>query len=521
MRDEGVLHRGLDASARRRPEHVAVVMPGDGCITYGALSQLSDRVRDRLWRMGVRPGDRVGVCCPKSVDTLAAIFGALKTGAAYVPCDPHAPASRNAYILSNCAVKAALVETPLSPALQSELGKLGTTTTVFEIPAAGGGSALDAALAAAQITDPAPPTETVIPNEDELAYILYTSGSTGRPKGVMLSHRNAMSFVNWCSETFDVAEDERFSSHAPFHFDLSILDIYLPLQHGAALVVLGHEMGKEPARLAQVIADERITSWYSAPSILSMLVQFGNLERYDYSALRRVLFAGEVFPVRYLRSLKELIPHPGYYNLYGPTETNVCNFHEIPATIPPDRAEPYPIGKLCSHCEGRVVDADGRGVPRGDVGELLIAGPSVTSGYWNLPEQTANGFRHATTEKRWYSTGDLVYEEADGVFIYRGRRDRMVKKRGYRVELGEIEACLYRNPAIRQAAVIALEDPDGIRIKAFVSPRGEQKLSLIALKTFCSQHLPVYMVPDVFEFRASLPTTSTDKVDYQQLKGTA
>jgi len=152
---------------------------------------------------------------------------------------------------------------------------------------------------------------------------------------------------------------------------------------------------------------------------------------------------------------------------------------------------------------------------------LLIAGPSVTSGYWNLPEQTANGFRHATAEKRWYSTGDLVYEEPDGVFIYRGRRDRMVKKRGYRVELGEIEACLYRNPAIRQAAVIALEDPDGVRIKAFVSPRGEQKLSLIALKTFCSQHLPVYMVPDVFEFRASLPTTSTDKVDYQQLKGTA
>src|SRR5262249_40438784 len=199
-----------------------------------------------------------------------------------------------------------------------------------------------------------------------------------------------------------------------FHFDLSILDIYVPLKHGATLVIFGYELGKEPARLAQVIADQRITSWYSAPSILSMLVQFGNLPKYDYSALRRVLFAGEVFPVRYLRALKELIPHPRYYNLYGPTETNVCNFHEIPVSIPADRTEPYPIGKLCSHCEGRVVDSDGREGARGQVGELCIAGPSVTSGYWNLSEQTANAFLSASETKKWYRTGDIVNEEADG-----------------------------------------------------------------------------------------------------------
>src|SRR5437764_9592422 len=149
MRDEGVLHEGLDASARRRPEHVAVVIPGNGRISYAALTKLSDRVRDRLWRMGVRPGDRVGVCCPKSIDTLAAIFGALKAGAAYVPCDPHAPASRNAYILSNCAVKAALVETRLNPALRSELAKLGAAPATFEIPASGDGSPLAAALSSA------------------------------------------------------------------------------------------------------------------------------------------------------------------------------------------------------------------------------------------------------------------------------------------------------------------------------------------------------------------------------------
>jgi amino acid adenylation domain-containing protein len=518
MPEYTVLHQGLESSAERRPNNVAVVMPEGGQITYRDLADLSDRVRDRLWHMGVRPGDRVGICCPKSIDTLAAIYGALKTGAAYVPCDPHAPASRNAYILSNCTVKAALVEARLAQTLRPELDKLGWTPPIFTIPSAGDGSFLADALHAAHASDPAPVVPTIKPDLDDLAYILYTSGSTGRPKGVMLSHRNGVSYVDWCSEVFSPAEDERFSSHAPFHFDLSILDIYVPLKHAATLVLFGYETGKEPGLLAQTISEQRITSWYSAPSILSLLVQFGNLPKYDYSSLRRVLFAGEVFPVRYLRALKELIPHPRYYNLYGPTETNVCNFHEIPAHIPAERTEPYPIGKLCSHCEGRVVDTDGRDVPRGEEGELCIAGPSVTSGYWSLPEQTANAFLTGEEDKKWYRTGDIVREEADGVFIYRGRRDRMVKKRGYRVELGEIEACLYRNPSVRQAAVIALEDPDGIRIKAFVSAQGEKKLSIIALKTFCSEHLPVYMVPDVFEFRAALPTTSTDKVDYQQLK---
>jgi acyl-coenzyme A synthetase/AMP-(fatty) acid ligase len=332
----------------------------------------------------------------------------------------------------------------------------------------------------------------------------------------MLTHENATSYVDWCSETFEPTENDRFSSHAPFHFDLSILDIYVPLKHGATLVLISSDLGKEPARLARFIAERSLTVWYSTPSILSLLAEFGDLPAYDFSELRLVLFAGEVFPVKFLRAFKQLIPHPRYFNLYGPTETNVCTYYEIPRTIPDERTEPYPIGPVCSHLQARVVE-NGQDVQRGTEGELCIAGPAVTSGYWNLPEQTAGAFLPETDGGRWYRTGDIVVEEADGDFLFRGRRDRMVKKRGFRVELGEIEACLYRHSAVRQAAVIALSDDEGVRIKAFVSTKPHQRLTMIAVKTHCSMHLPLYMVPDLISFQENLPTTSTDKIDYQSL----
>jgi acyl-coenzyme A synthetase/AMP-(fatty) acid ligase len=311
-----------------------------------------------------------------------------------------------------------------------------------------------------------------------------------------------------------------FSSHAPFHFDLSILDLYVPLKHGATLVLVPEEIGKEPLGLSKVISEHRITMWYSAPSILSLLGQFGRIAEHDYSSLRSVLFAGEVFPIVHLRSFKQQVPQARYFNLYGPTETNVCTFYEIPATIPDDRVDPYPIGQACSNLTSKVVDTDGRTVAAGVEGELCIAGPNVMQGYWDLTEQTAKGFlADDGSGDRWYKTGDLVVEQPDGNYRYVGRRDRMVKKRGYRVELGEIEACLYRHQSVREAAVIAImDDAVGVKVKAHLSLRNGCRPSIIELKTFCSKTLPVYMVPDQFAFYDTLPKTSTDKIDYVSLK---
>lgn len=519
MLSQPALHHFLDRSAQARPNHVAVVEPDGAAIGYGELAALTDRLRDRLHHLGVRPGDRVGMVLHKSIDSVATIFGILKAGAAYIPVDPSAPASRNAYILTDCSVRVIVLESAFVDRLREEIGDSANTPGFFPLAEVGGGTGLVAALDHADSEDPAPSVPTDDTSPDDLAYILYTSGSTGKPKGVQLTHQAAISFVDWCSEAFAPRETDRFSSHAPFHFDLSILDLYVPIKHGATLVLIDEDSGKDPQTLAELISKQRITSWYSTPSILTFLTQYGKLERHDYSHLRTVLFAGEVFPVKHLRALKDLIPHPRYFNLYGPTETNVCTYYEIPAEIPADRAQPYPIGVACSHLETKVVDEQGMEVQPGSEGELVVSGPGVMRGYWNLPDRTANAFLVEESGKRWYKTGDVVIEEEDGDYTFLGRRDRMVKKRGYRIELGEIEAGLYRHPAVEEAAVVALTDEDAtVRIKAFLTVRDGERPSIIELKRFCADHLPGYMAPDLFSFQSVLPKTSTDKIDYQKLK---
>ncbi len=513
------LHRYFIDAASRFGGNVAVKEPSGATIGYAGLDRLTDRLRDRLAVIGVRRGDRVGIYLHKSIDSVACVLGILKCGAAYVPVDPNAPPERNAYIFRNCSVRAIVTEEALAPALRAELGDGLARCEIAILSGVGGGAPLRAWLDAAEAGTPAPASSTVDSGPDELAYILYTSGSTGRPKGVMLTHRNAQCFVDWCSDTFAPEPTDRFSSHAPFHFDLSILDIYTPLKHGAALVIIPEDTGKDPMALAALIAAERLTVWYSTPSILALLAQYGKLETLDCSALRLILFAGEVFPIAHLRTLKRLVPHPRYFNLYGPTETNVCTYYELPAAVEDDRAAPYPIGVVCPHYRGMVAAPDGREAVRGSEGELLMQGPGVMKGYWNLPEQDERVFLDRGAEGRWYRTGDLVLEGPDGNLEFIGRKDRMVKKRGYRVELGEIEACLYRHPNVREAAVVALQDEgEGVRIRAHLSSRDRKRISVIELKQFCSRHLPAYFIPDVFVFHDDLPKTSTDKIDYQKLQ---
>jgi amino acid adenylation domain-containing protein len=505
----------LERSAKRCPERTAVIDPAGWSLTYRELDARSDAVAGALAEAGVGVGDRVGLVLPKSVASVVSLFGILKAGAAYVPVDYSAPAERGRRILTDCGIRAAVIDASCAAFLPEAAESHVRAAFVVNGAPAGvgaGAASLDDVIARGNPRPERPRALT------DLAYILYTSGSTGIPKGVTLTHENAVSFVDWCSSVFQPTEDDRFSSHAPFHFDLSVLDIYVAIKHGATLCLISEAVGKSPRELAAFVERQRISVWYSTPSILTLLVQFGQLESIDASTLRIVLFAGEVFPIKHLRAVKTIWPAPVYFNLYGPTETNVCTFARIPDRVPDDRDEPYPIGFACSHCDSLVLDEGGNEVETGDEGLLYISGPSVFQGYWNRDDVNRTLFLHRGG-RRWYNTGDVVkWRDGEG-FIYLGRRDRMVKRRGYRIELGEIERALYRHPQVREAAVLTLPDPEsGVRIIACLSSSDPTPPSVIAMKTFCAQQLPVYMSPDRFVWLGQLPHTSTDKTDYQALK---
>jgi amino acid adenylation domain-containing protein len=507
-----LLQQLVTESVHRYPDKPAVRARGRS-LSYSELDTRSSQLARLLRERGVERGDRVGLFFPKAVESVVAMLGVLKAGAVYVPLDAHAPARRVAAIAEDCGIRA-LVTTAerlrTLPPLPVDCAVLvsGEPQSASEIP----WSALESFPAV-------PPPESAI--ESDLAYILYTSGSTGQPKGVMLTHRNALTFVDWCAATFRVGPDDRLSNHAPLHFDLSVFDVYNTLAAGATVSMIHEEITVFPQRLAALIEEHGITVWYSVPSALVYLLLHGDLHARDLDRLRLVLFAGEVFPMKYLRQLADLLPRAELYNLYGPTETNVCTYHRV------DRwklagQDRLPIGRACANTEVVALDDEGRPVPPGGTGELFVRGPSVTPGYWGDAEKTRRALvddpRPPRRGERLYRTGDLVTPDEQGEYLFLGRRDSQVKSRGYRIELGDIEAALYAHPAVVEAAVIAIPDDDiGSRLRAFVALRAGETVSAAALQTHCAGRVPRYMVPERIEVRAELPKTSTGKTDRTRL----
>ncbi|MFH2054310.1 MAG: amino acid adenylation domain-containing protein [bacterium] len=512
------LVRMIRRGAALDPTRTAVLASG-GELSHAQLVDGAARIATALADAGVRRGDRVGIWMEKTPACVQTIVGTMMAGAAYVPLDPKAPWRRCRAIIADCAVAALFADGPRFAQLPDLIAGMDLRLLAVD------GDPLSVPVG----TDP-PPTamadllagkkrDLPEPELDDLAYILYTSGSTGTPKGVVHTHRSGADFVCWVRDTYRITAGDVFSSHAPFHFDLSISDLYVPLGCGGTVRLISSLEAMLPPYLVRGVAEWGITVWYSVPSILIAMMETGGLETAGFGRVRVLFFAGEVFPAPQLRRLRRALPGVRMANLFGPTETNVCTYYDLPDDVPADR--PIPIGKACENLESFVLDDQGREAGVGVEGTLWIRGGNLMSGYWNDPERTAATLKPDPRGRAGvaYCTGDRVRLQPDGDYEFLGRRDHMVKIRGFRVDTGEVEAALAAQPAVLEAVVVAVAGGEsGTRLAASIVPRAGAAVTVGDLRAFCAERLPVYMVPELVEVRDALPRTSTGKADRKALQ---
>jgi amino acid adenylation domain-containing protein len=478
---------------------------GEREVGYCELDALIGWLAEALSDLGVCRGQRLVIWLPKSIEAIAVMQAAVRIGAVYVPIDPLSPPERVRCVLSDCRPAACVA---LKGRVEGALCREPPDFALLELSRLGGGweSQRDP-----RASDPPRTLDARCGGEcarpgfgDELAYILYTSGSTGTPKGVCISHRAALAFIEWAHGELAPWSEDRFANHAPLHFDLSVLDIYVAFLAGACVCLIPEAVSFMPTRLVDFVRDERITIWYSVPSALTLMVRTG-LPEYPPAALHTVLFAGEPFPIEPLRALRRALPRARLLNLYGPTETNVCAFHEV-GEIGEDADQPVPIGRACSGDSIWIEDLEGRPMPVGACGELVVEGPTVMRGYWGAPPHCGP-----------YRTGDLVERISEDSFRFLGRRDALVKVRGHRVELAEVEAAIACHEDLLEAAVVVFGEGLESRLVAAVVARGHTTPNLLEIKRWCAPRLPRYMIVHELRVLAELPRGPNGKLDRRAL----
>jgi acyl-coenzyme A synthetase/AMP-(fatty) acid ligase len=323
------------------------------------------------------------------------------------------------------------------------------------------------------------------------------------------------------ADVYDVGLEDRLGNFAPLHFDQSTFEYFSGPLAGATTVIIPEEYTKFPASLSQLMAEEKLTFWYSVPFALIQLLLRGVLHERNLSSLRWILFGGEPFPTKYLRALMDLLPQARFSNIYGPAEVNQCTYYHVSPLAEGDD-EPIPIGRIWDNAEGLVVDNNDQPVLQGEVGELLVRTPTMMSGYWKQPDLNQQAFYYRPAPGGqpdvFYRTGDLVQLQVDGQFRFLGRKDRQIKARGYRIELDEVEAVLSGHPQIEEAAVFAVADDEGVQqIQARIICRFDATVTESHILEYLRKYLPRYALPTTIEIAGDFPRTSSGKIDRRAL----
>ncbi len=511
------LHEAFAARAAAAPEATAVVC-GSEWLSYGELAARSNRLANYLLARGVAPGGLAGLCLERSLELVVALVGVLKAGCAYVPLDPTYPAERLSWLLADSGMAALLTRSPLVARLDGLL-KGGPMQVRLD-------EEWEAIAAAAS----APPRIVSLPRD--VAYAIYTSGSTGRPKGVLVEHGQALRLFAATEEWLGAGAGDVWTLFHSYAFDFSVWELWGALLYGGRLVVVPHAVSRSPVELHGLLQREGVTVLSQTPSAFRQLL-WAEEEARDggrgLAALRWVVFGGEALEPAALAAwmARHGDERPRLANLYGITETTVhTTFRRIRREDLGSSASPLgrPLADLSVHLLDRGLAA----VPIGVPGEIFVGGAGVARGYLGRPELTAERFVPdpfaGEAGGRLYRSGDLARWGAKGDLLYLGRIDRQVKVRGFRVELGEIQAALERHPAVREAVVLARRgpheagEPGEPRLVAYLAAAGGRGPGAAELRGFLAARLPEHMLPAAYVVLSELPLTAHGKVDRRALE---
>ncbi len=483
----------FEATARRAPQQIALIH-GERALSYGELDALADRAASRLMEAGVRPGQIIGLWLPRGMELLVMQLAIAKTGAAWLPCDADTPVDRVAVCLEDAASPGLVSCDSLVPQLTAFKCNVWTAEALL---APGDG--------------PWRRREGARPEHP--AYVIYTSGSTGKPKGIAINQGSICHFLRSENAVLGIRADDKVYQGFSVAFDMSFEEIWISYLVGATLWIAPRDIAADPDVLPQALSDNGITVLHAVPTLLALFAQ-------DVPHLRLINLGGEMCPEALVE--KWANSNRQVFNTYGPTEATVsASLAELHAGEAVTIGTPLPnYGLLVIAVD---IENGLRLLPRGETGELCITGPGVADGYLGRPELSAekflaNPWASAEKDARLYRTGDLARIDADGRMQCLGRADDQIKIRGFRVELGEIEAVLAQQPGVARVAVLLRNDEGMDQLIAFIVPEGSAALQPHALRTALAERLPPYMVPGRFETVREMPRLTSGKIDRKALK---
>lgn len=496
------MERFLTENARRLGGKTALVAGGRR-LTYAELDALSDRLAAGLAASGVRRNDRVLVFMDNCWEAAVSIFAVLKAGAAFSPVNPSTKADKLAYVTGNCRPAAILTQGRLAPiALEA---RAAAKTEAMAVVSTAGPAAGTLSFSAFLETDARPPAHGGI--DVDLGMLIYTSGSTGRPKGVMMTHRNMDAASESITGLLANTADDVIVSVLPLAFNYGLYQLLMAVRIGATLVL--EKSFAFPQAVFERMREEGATGFPLVPTMSAMILQMRDLQPDFVPTLRTITNTAAALPPTHIAQLRALFPRAQIYSMYGLTECKRCT------CLPPQEIDRRPgsVGIAIPNTEVFVVDGEGKPVPPGVAGELVVRGPLVMQGYWDNPEATAQMLRPGFNpwEKVLY-TGDLFRADEDGFLYFISRKDDIIKSRGEKVAPKEVEAVLQAHPGIADAVVFGVPDAIlGQAIAAMVVAL-DPALTERDIIRFCAARLEDYAVPRSIELRAELPKTDTGKV---------